>query len=38
MGLSRWRLTWRADFNRVVISMSKREYSYGSFQMAPYLA
>lgn len=25
MGLSRWRLTWRDDFDRVVLSMSRRE-------------
>jgi hypothetical protein len=25
MGLSRWRLTWRDDFDRVVLSMSKPE-------------
>jgi len=25
MGLSRWRLTWRDDFDRVVLSMTKSE-------------
>ncbi len=25
MGLSRWRLTWREDFDRVVLSMTKSE-------------
>jgi len=25
MGLSNWRLTWREDFDRVVLSMSIRE-------------
>ena len=25
MGLSSWRLTWREDFDRVVLSMSIRE-------------
>ena len=25
MGLSSWRLTWREDFDRVVLSMSTRE-------------
>jgi len=25
MGLSRWRLTWREDFDRVVLSMSTNE-------------
>ena len=25
MGLSRWRLSWRGDFDRVVHSMSRRE-------------
>ncbi len=25
MGLSRWRLTWRNDFDRVVLAMSKFE-------------
>jgi len=25
MGLSSWRLTWRDDFDRIVLSMSTRE-------------
>ena len=27
MGLSRWRLTWRDDFDKVVLSMSEREWT-----------